>query len=423
MGVSIKMEQYFNRCSQKSKKCSVNVLTLTEVFPSLIQPWLVNHLLQIIEHGGDNRVLCRRSELSQFSDSIRENGLLDKYLRVPDSKLELLEFFIRNIGRRVKGSTYENLKQIWQADETPIKQRVMDVLISPAMDVNVDIIHSHIEAVSARTYRLIEAANLPFVMTFHGLTPVGVPHISDFNRQRITRSVETIFANTKFAMGQYVALGAPADKFEIIPQGIDLSRWKFFENAYSREDTLQLLTVGRFHPDKGHIYALKAVQNLKRMGIKVHYTIAGNGPYKNTISNEIQSLAIGDNVTVLEKVSDAELRRLYKNSHVFILPSLKAKDGFHEETQAVVIQEAQASGVLVIATKAGGIPECVDNGKSAFLVNDRSSDEITEQLLELIERADDWHEIRLAARDWVEKKFCSKIIGQKMNDSYLRVLS
>ena len=124
----------------------------------------------------------------------------------------------------------------------------------------------------------------------------------------------------------------------------------------------------------------------------------------------------------MERLSDAELRQLYDKSHIFILPSLKAKDGFHEETQAVVIQEAQASGVIVIATNAGGIPECVDDGKSAFLVNDRSADEITEQVLALLSESDSWGHIRRAARKWVEEHFCSNVIGKRMNDVYVSLL-
>ncbi|WP_334013441.1 glycosyltransferase family 4 protein [Alteromonas sp. S167] len=414
---------YFKPMAEKAQANAVNVLTLTEVFPSLIQPWLINHLVQIHKHGGDNRILCLQSELNNFSEAIAENDLLERYIKVPTSKIELFKFFIKHRERGVKGSSFKRLSDVWQREETSIKHKAVDLLVSPAINLDVDIVHSHIESVSARCYRLIKAKDSPFVMTFHGLTPVGVPHIRDIERKRITQLASIIFANTNFAKKQYVALGAPEEKFELIPQGIDLSKWHFSDKEFNSEHVLNVITVGRFHPDKGHKYALRAIKNLKNKGVKLHYTIAGNGPYKQDIINEIMTLRLENEVTVLERLSDAELRQLYSKTHIFILPSLKAKDGFHEETQAVVIQEAQASGVIVIATNAGGIPECVDDGKSAFLVNDRSADEITEQMLALLSESEDWGRVRRRAREWVEENFCSNVIGKRINDAYMRALN
>lgn len=414
--------RYFAPVNTSDNPKAVNVLTIAEVFPSLIQPWLINHLIQIHKHGGENRIICAKSETDCFSDAISRYELLDKYIRVPSSKAELGLFAISHLNKLLEFSSEHAIRKEWSAHGASTKQMVSDMWSCPAFSVEADVIHSHIESMSSRFVRLIAATKKPFVMTFHGLTPIGVPNIDDAARKRITEQAEVIFANTEFAKNQYVALGAPQEKFKIIPQGIDLSSWDYRPLSYSGEEPLRVLTVGRFHVDKGHKYALQAIKMLKDKGVDVRYTMAGNGPDRERLEQHVAELGLESNVTIKQKLSDQELRDLYHTHHIFVLPSLRDLEGFHEETQAVVIQEAQASGLITIATKTGGIPECVNDGDSAFLVADRDGEAIAEVIDQLLNRVDEWDAIRLRAKAWVKEYFCSDYIGAKMNEVYRDLL-
>jgi glycosyltransferase involved in cell wall biosynthesis len=117
-------------------------------------------------------------------------------------------------------------------------------------------------------------------------------------------------------------------------------------------------------------------------------------------------------------LNDSELRDIYAKSHLFILPSLKSEDGFHEETQGVVLQEAQAVGLITLATKTGGIPECIDDGVSGFLVEDRSAEAIADKLSTLISESDKWSTYQKAGRKWVEDRYDIDVIGKKINAIY-----
>src|SRR5690606_2043888 len=114
----------------------------------------------------------------------------------------------------------------------------------------------------------------------------------------------------------------------------------------------------------------------------------------------------------------AALKDIYAKSHIFILPSLKAIDGFHEETQGVAIQEAQASGLIVIATKTGGLPECVEDDRSAFLVEDRNSQAITEKLQWIIDNPEHWNQWQRDARRHVETHFDIDVTGDRLMQIY-----
>ncbi|MDM7859636.1 glycosyltransferase family 4 protein [Alteromonas sp. ASW11-36] len=414
--------QYFTDFPEKSDVSAVNVLTIAAAFPSLVQPWLVNHLVQIAKHGGDNRIISRREEHSVFTDAIRDNHLLDKYCCLPDDKVSLFKFYVQShFNSDIRRAT-QHLWKSYNSTGTSLKTRVFDRFSAPAFSIKPDIIHSHSELVGSKFVRLIQATRLPFVATFHGLPPVGVPLISDSQRKAYVNATDVIFVNTEFAKSQYESLGAPSDRFAIIPQGIDLSRWPFMPRSFPEDGKVQLLTVGRLHPDKGHRYALRALKTLLARGTNIHYTIVGSGPERENIQHLAQSMGIANNVEIHTGIPDEQLAQIYARSHIFLLPSLRSKDGYHEETQGVVLQEAQATGLITVATRSGGIPECIDDGVSGYLVPDRDSDAIADMLTGVIDNQANWQTIQRKARQWVETHFSAEIIGAKMNAVYRDVI-
>lgn len=413
---------YFEPFSRTTASTGVNVLTLAAAFPSLIQPWLVNHLVQIALLGGDNRVISRKEEKGNLTDAIAEHALDKKYCCVPTNKIELIQFYIRSMKNK---SVREHQRELWanyDSKGTSLKERVVDRLVSPAFTTNPDIIHSHTELVGSHLVRLIRASQKPFVITFHGLPPVGVPLVSDFARRQYTDAADAIFMNTEFAKQQYVSLGAPEDKCIVVPQGIDLDNWPFETRKFPVDGPVNILTVGRLHPDKGHQFALTAIKQLLEKGQKVTYTMVGSGPEKDKILRVSKELGISDAVAVLSGIPDKQLKEVYQKSHVFLLPSLRSKDGFHEETQGVVLQEAQATGIITIATKSGGIPECIDDGESGFLVEDRDSQAIAAAVMQVIEKRACWESIQTKARKWVEERYASDKIASFMNQQYRSII-
>jgi len=120
----------------------------------------------------------------------------------------------------------------------------------------------------------------------------------------------------------------------------------------------------------------------------------------------------------LGEIEREELKQQYRDAHIFILPSIEDVKGMHTETQGVVIQEAQASGKIVIAAKTGGIPECVDDGTSAFLVEPRNSKILAEKIRWIIENQDKWSKWQVAGRKWVEENYSLEKVGERICDVY-----
>ena len=87
----------------------------------------------------------------------------------------------------------------------------------------------------------------------------------------------------------------------------------------------------------------------------------------------------------------------------------------------VALQEGQASGCIAIATRTGGIPECVDESH-ARLVPDRNAEALAGAILDLMDDPERWPEWQAAGRRWVEDRYSLDVIGRRLAELYLRVM-
>lgn len=124
---------------------------------------------------------------------------------------------------------------------------------------------------------------------------------------------------------------------------------------------LSLLTVGRISREKGIEWALRAVSELKRRGINVHYTVVGEGPDFERLQGIARSLGLWAEVEFAGARPFAELADYYQKSDIFILPS-------HTEGVAKVLLEAMTARLPIVATSVGGNPWVLGNGDRGILV-------------------------------------------------------
>ena len=109
-------------------------------------------------------------------------------------------------------------------------------------------------------------------------------------------------------------------------------------------------------------------------------TIAGEGPLEATVRALASDLGVAGAVSFAGFLSEEGLVRLYSESHVFVHPSQLTADQNQEGVPNSML-EAMATGLPVVATLHGGIPEAVTDGKSGLLVPERDVDGLTEALL------------------------------------------
>lgn len=163
----------------------------------------------------------------------------------------------------------------------------------------------------------------------------------------------------------------------IIPNGIDLDVFEGLSKENLRKkfgfkkDEKIILYVGRFHPIKGSTYLIDAVKNINDKNKKL--LLIGRGEERNYLEELVKKFKIENIVTFVGRIPNKEVFEYMVASDVLVLPSLS--EGFPN-----VILEAMASGLPIVATKVGGLPEIVNIGENGFLVEPKNSEQIAEKI-------------------------------------------
>ena len=220
-------------------------------------------------------------------------------------------------------------------------------------------LHNHFSNSSCSVAILVaEMAGLTFSFTVHGPAEFFEPHY--WRIEEKLRRALFVACISHFCRSQAMIF-APQDKWDklhIVHCGVNPGDFKLVthEGAGSR-----LLFVGRLADVKGLPILLRAVARLKASYPALKLTIAGDGPDRQRLVEMAGELGITDNVAFLGYQTQRQVRELLGQTDAFVLASFA-------EGVPVVLMEAMAAGVPVVATRIAGIPELVEDGVSGFLV-------------------------------------------------------
>lgn len=227
----------------------------------------------------------------------------------------------------------------------------------------VDVVHTHNPQpllFSALPAKLTRAA---LIHTKHGVNP-------DTPRRLAMRRAAGRLVDVFVAVSQPTAAVASerrecrADRLRVVPNGIDLDRFQPDDGARRAirrelgipDEAFAVGTVGRLWPEKGHAYLIRSLAPV--LG-RFHLVITGEGPERENLTAQIAALARPEAVHLTGNRRDVP--KLLAALDVFVLTS-------KSEGLPLVIPEAMAAGLPVVATRVGGIPQVVEEGKTGFMV-------------------------------------------------------
>lgn len=152
--------------------------------------------------------------------------------------------------------------------------------------------------------------------------------------------------------------GLEKEKIPMIPNGIDLSRCRP-KDSYGLGQTVNLVHVGRFDVPKNHEGLLRAFQKLHSRDGRWRLTLVGDGdlrPAMEELARELDILRWVDFCGMRQDVYP-----YLQQADIFILPSLY-------EGNPMTIIEAMGTGLPIVASRVGGIPDMLEDGKTGLLV-------------------------------------------------------
>ena len=168
----------------------------------------------------------------------------------------------------------------------------------------------------------------------------------------------------------------------------------------------QILSIGRLVPKKGFPTMLTALKNLREKGQDFQCNIIGSGPLKSALLSQIEESGLTGYVHLHSEMSQQELSQFYQKADIFALACEVQEDGDRDGIPNVIV-ESMATGIPIVAIRISGIPECVENGVSGILVEQRNPAAFADALAALLSDVDLRQKYGLAGRKQIEKTFDS----------------
>ena len=222
--------------------------------------------------------------------------------------------------------------------------------------------------------------------------------------ERLFARGDLFVANTEYTKRRILAIGAPSARTLTLPVGLFPDRLRYRVRYAAPDRPVRFLSIGRLVEKKGHGLAIRAFRQVLDAGINARLGIIGDGPLRAELAALIAELGLGDTVTLLGRHSQESVAHLADQADLFVLASTASASG-DVEGQGLVLQEAQAMGLPVIASNHNGFPEGMRDGETGMLVQEADIDALGAAMIQLAQHPENWAPMGRAGRSFVREHF------------------
>jgi len=235
-----------------------------------------------------------------------------------------------------------------------------------------DLMHIYFGHTGVHLLPFIRRWNKPCIVSFHGADVALKRDIRDYEAklQELFQAVPLILARCQSLADRLVSLGCPPERLRISRTGLPLKEFPYVRREAPSDGRWHFLQACRLIPKKGVATTLCAFAIFQKEFPHAELSIAGKGPLQGHLEELAEELGISAKVHFHGFVSQSQLKELYAASHLFIHPSETPPDQNQEGIPNSVL-EAMSTGLAVLGTRHGGIPEAVEHGRGGLLVEER----------------------------------------------------
>jgi colanic acid/amylovoran biosynthesis glycosyltransferase len=268
------------------------------------------------------------------------------------------------------------------------------------------VVHIYFGHIGVHLLPLLEICDLPVLVSFHGAdAQVDFEKPAHLARTRRMFEKSTLLLVRSESLGErLVAAGCDRAKIRLHRAGLPLAEIAFTPPAAPGDGAWRCLQACRLIAKKGLATTLRAFARFGREYPLATLTIAGEGPQLDELRALAGRLGIGHRVFFPGFLSQAQLRALLAESHLFLHPSELGANGDQEGVPNSML-EAMAAGLPVLATTHGGIPEAVEDGVSGMLVAERDEAALADAMQTLVRDPARCVALGVAARQRVTERF------------------
>lgn len=400
-------------------------LAVTE-FPSASQTFVLDHACGLVERGHAVALhALKAGALREPHAGIAKFGLLKNVHYAPPPLPTGSR--VASLLRFIVGSGMHWLRQprlFWRFMRMPAGNRfdVMRRCISFwSHAAGYDLIHAHSGYSARRLMPLYDTSDLhtPLIVTFHGhdVHAYLLNRPENFYTPIFARAAALVVCSD-FMRQRLLALNAPPEKLHVIPNAVSIDSIAFRERHMPQGTVLRLLTIGRLVPFKGLTVLIKALQHPAICSLNWRLDVVGEGPLRAELIAQAEAAGLDDRIVFNGACTRERVLSLINASDLYLAPAIVDADG-NTETQGVALLEAMASGLPIIASHVGGIPETLGNSAAA-LVPPNDADALAAALLDLLQHPENWGALGLAGRKRVEQHYDQKTWIGRLEMLYLQ---
>lgn len=297
-------------------------------------------------------------------------------------------------------------------------------------ELNLDIVHSHTPWTAGWLAKMVaKKSRIPLFSTIHTLYP-GSEYVSNWLTKKNKIIPSLLRWPLKFYCNFCDQIIAPSLKVKnslkkwgvkkpihILPTGVDLKKINQFKKDLSWQKKYHLgpenkilLYVGRLSREKNIPFLIKSFNLVNRQIKKTVFVLVGHGPQKEELKKMVQELGLNGKVIFLGIKSHSQTLKIYKNTDLFIFSSLV-------ETQSLVLTEAIAAGLPIVALKDQVCQGLVENNKNGYLVTPYQPKIFAEKIVKILTNQEKIQKFSDHSRQ-LSKKFSASLLTQKLIKLY-----
>jgi glycosyltransferase involved in cell wall biosynthesis len=249
-----------------------------------------------------------------------------------------------------------------------------------------DLLHAHFSYPDGfGMIGLAKKWKVPFVISALGTLERKVAYEGSYTSRQIFEAMDCadkVLSVSEDLKLHIVNLGISKDKVSVVPNGVDIEKFKPVGKEYARnvlnlpQDKKIVLFVGALKKIKGVDYLIEAAKSFLDTNISL-YMVGRDDGMKKSLEKKAHELKIGNYIKFTGPLNHEDIPLWLSASDILVLPSLS-------EGRPNVILEAFACEVPVVATNVGGVPELMINGKTGYLVPAKNPMELSEKVNKLL---------------------------------------
>ncbi len=286
-----------------------------------------------------------------------------------------------------------------------------------------DLVHVYYGHKAVRFLGMLQDWGGPWIVSFHGVDAAKFLDQPGYPEQlrEVFQTALLVLARSQSLLDRLRDLGCPPEKLRLNRTPIPLDHLTASMRTAPADGAWRLVQACRLIPKKGILTTLEALQIAAQTWPRLRYVLCGDGPLTETIRTRVRELGLEGNVELRGWLEPEALHAEYQRGHLFLHPSELTPEADQEGIPNSML-EAMATGLPVVATRHGGIPEAVTSGEDGLLVAERAPGELAAAILQLLGDSSLRERLGQHAARTVRAHFGSASQITRLEDLYLEAI-